>query len=154
MALRGPILLIEDDENDADVITTAIKELGIPNEVRLFPKAQAAHQYLLETTDKPLVLLCDVRMPGQDGLSLLRQIQANGYLRLKAVPFVFLSGVVMPDVIDEAFNIGVQGFYVKPSSYVALKDIIRTIVTYWMGSAHPSTRYSDLHEQKKQVVEK
>ena len=142
MAVRGPILLIEDDENDADAIKTAIKELGVPNELIIFSTAKQAHQYLADTADKPLLLLCDVRMPGLDGLSLLRQIQADERLRVKAIPFIFLTGIASQDVVDEAFNIGIQGFYKKPGSYTALKDVARTIITYWTSSLHPSARLS------------
>ena len=147
MALYGPIVLIEDDENDADVIITAIKDLGIPNQIDYFRSAQESYEYLKTTKLKPLVLFSDIRMPGLDGLTLLKRIHADEYLRLKAVPFIFLTGIVTQAVIDEAFNIGIQGIYSKPSDYVKLRDLVRIIVTYWIHSEHPSTAYSDRSTQ-------
>jgi DNA-binding NarL/FixJ family response regulator len=148
MALNGPIILIEDDESDADVIMSAIVELKAPNKIIHFLTAAEALDYLNVTADRPLMLLCDVRMPAIDGLSLLRQVQLSEHLRVKAIPFIFLSAVDSQNVIDEAYNIGVQGFYVKPATYIALKDVIQTIMVYWLTSRHPSKRFSDEHASR------
>lgn len=150
MALNGPIVLIEDDETDADVIMTAIRELKAPNPLMHFHTAAEALEYLRTTADCPMMLLCDVRMPGIDGLSMLRQIQISDFLRVKAIPFIFLSAIDAQEVIDEAYNLGLQGFYVKPTTYIALKDMIQTIIVYWLESRHPSKRYSDAYERRQQ----
>ncbi|MEO6914241.1 MAG: response regulator, partial [Chitinophagaceae bacterium] len=113
MALDGPILVIEDDPNDTDVISAALRELGVKNTVRPFNAASDALEYLLDTPDKPLIILCDVRMPGMDGLSFLKTIHQNEYLKKKTIPFIFFTVVATPDIINKAYDFGVQGFYKK-----------------------------------------
>ncbi len=138
MALNGPILLIEDDSNDADVIMTAIKELGVKNELKRFDKAQDAIDYLMVTTDKPLVILSDIRMPELDGLAMFKHIENTEYLRKKSIPFIFLTEIATREIINEVYDIGVQGFFKKQSSYTALKDQLLSILVYWEKCLHPN----------------
>lgn len=139
MPLKGPILLIEDDYNDAEVITAAIRELAFVNEIIHFDGAGRALTYLLETTQQPLIIISDIRMPRMDGMSLLRQIQSTEVLRIKAIPFVFMTGVVTRAIVNEAYNIGVQGFYEKPHIYEALKEQLYFILHYWARCIHPNS---------------
>jgi CheY-like chemotaxis protein len=143
MALTGPVLVIDDDTNDAEVIEAAIRDLGVKNEVKRFASALLAIDYLFMTTDQPLIILSDIRMPGMDGLSLLKKIAETPYLREKAIPFVFLTGFATRQIVDTAYKIGVQGFYRKASSYVELKDQIFSIMAYWTRCLHPNTENLD-----------
>lgn len=139
MALQGPVIVIEDDSNDADVIAAAIQDLKIPNALLHFGSGPEALEYLMTTNDKPLVILSDIRMPGMDGLSLLRRIQATEFLRRKAIPFVFFTGIANRRLIDEAYDIGVQGFFKKADNYIGLRDQIYAILAYWTRCLHPNT---------------
>lgn len=141
MSQRGPIIVIEDDTNDADVILAAIREIGVKNEVKRFADAQSGYDYLCTSAEQPLVILSDIRMPGMDGLSLLKKIQANDYLRKKAIPFVLFTGIATREIVNEAFANGVQGYYKKADSYVALKDQILVIISYWTRSLHPNVEW-------------
>src|SRR5215217_5268148 len=113
MALQGPIIIVEDDQNDVEVMTTAIKDIGIPNEVRVMNGAAEAYDYLMTTTEKPFVILCDIRMPAINGLAFRKSICAQERLRKKSIPFIFFTGLVSPDIINEAYDMQVQGFYQK-----------------------------------------
>lgn len=139
MALIGPILVIEDDPNDTDVIEAGLKELGVQNTVIPFNSALDALEYLKVTTDKPLIILCDVRMPGMDGLAFLRTIYNSEYLRKKSIPFVFFTMLATPEIINKAYDLGVQGFYKKATSFTALKDQLLAIVIYWKHCLHPNS---------------
>jgi CheY-like chemotaxis protein len=138
MALNGPILIIEDDSNDADVIMAAIKELGVKNELKNYIKAQDAIDYLMVTTDKPLVILCDIRMPELDGMAMLKHISNTEYLRRKSIPFIFLTEIASKEIINEAYNIGVQGFFKKQINYTSIKEQLLSILVYWEKCLHPN----------------
>lgn len=137
--LRAPILVIEDDQEDAQLITEAIKANGITNAVTHFSSAADAFKYLLSTTEQPLIIISDIRMPGLDGLSLLKNIVANDYLRDKAIPYVFLTALSDDKLIREAFRLSVQGYFRKASTFQGLKDQLLSILIYWRGSLHPNT---------------
>jgi len=138
MALSGPIILVEDDRNDIEIITQAIRELKIENEVKVFEQAQQAYDYLLVTTDRPFIILCDIRMPFLDGLSLRKNVCKNPALRKKCIPFIFLTGMVSVNIINEAYDLDVQGFYQKAGSYEGIKEQLLAICIYWKHCLHPN----------------
>ncbi|MEJ7770224.1 MAG: response regulator, partial [Chitinophagaceae bacterium] len=77
MRINEPIVLIEDDANDIEVIHAAILELKIPHPLHVVNSSQEALQYLAATTQKPFVILCDIRMPSINGLSLRKMIMED-----------------------------------------------------------------------------
>lgn len=138
MALKGPIILVEDDRNDAEAIIEAFKEIGLQNKVILFTRAEEAYTYLSTTTEQPFFILCDIRMPILDGLSFRDRIQKNPQLKRKSIPFIFLTGVVSEEIINSAYALDVQGFYQKEKSFEGLKEQLLTICMYWKKSLHPN----------------
>lgn len=138
MALTGPIILVEDDKNDIETITQAIRELKIENEVLVFEQANEAYDYLLVTSDRPFLILCDIRMPVLDGLSFRKNICKNPELRKKSIPFIFLTGIVSVNIVNEAYDLDVQGFYQKAGTYERLKEQLLTICIYWKHCLHPN----------------
>ncbi len=139
MALHGPILIIEDDADDTEVISAAIKELGAENALLKFTNAEEALEYLLRTTDRPLFILCDVMMPRLNGLDLLKQISLNEYLKKKAIPFIFFTNAAGQEIVDEAYLLGVQGFFKKAGSFNVMKEQLYAILMYWNRCLHPNS---------------
>ena len=138
MAVKGPILLIEDDSNDADVISTAIKEIGIPNEIKVMPSAKDAYDYLCTTAEQPFLIMCDIRMPNVDGITFRRNIIQSEYLRKKSIPFVFYTGLVSQEIVNEAYDLDVQGFFEKGAGYQKIKEQMLCIFMYWKQCLHPN----------------
>jgi len=139
MSKTGPIILVEDDPNDMDVIESAIKDNGVKNRIVCFDGAAKAMDYLLTTTDKPFIILCDIRMKGMNGLEFRDAINADDYLRKKAIPFVFLTAAVSQDIVDIAYDLTVQGFIPKPKVYGELKKQLGKIIDYWAMCLHPNS---------------
>jgi len=138
MALDGPIILIEDDEHDVDVISAAIKEDGFKAEIRSFTFAKDAMDYLMTTTEKPFVILCDIRLQGMNGLEFRRMLSENEFLRKKSIPFVFFTAAASDQIVNEAYNLDVQGFFKKPASFDELKAQLKSIIYYWKSCLHPN----------------
>ena len=139
MAINGPIIVVDDDRNDVDVISEAVKNIGIQNSVLPFYTALEAYDYLLHTEEKPFLILCDVRMPELDGLLFRKKICSNELLRKKSIPFIFFTGIVSHDIVNEAYNMNVQGFYRKEVGYEAIKEQLLTICIYWKNCLHPNS---------------
>ena len=139
MSKTGPIILVEDDVNDVDVVKAAITDNGITNPILCFYGAMQALDYLCTTTDKPFLILCDIRMQGMNGLEFRNAINDDDFLRKKAIPFVFLTAAVSQDIIDEAYDLTVQGFVEKPRDYGQLKKMLHNIFVYWSTCLHPNS---------------
>lgn len=138
MSLQGPIILIDDDEDDQFLVRSVLEELGILNRLIIFGNGLDALNYLKETTDRPFLIFCDVNMPVMNGLELRKNIDENEYLKKKSIPFVFLSTSGSSEIVRLAYSATIQGFFKKESSFKKYKDQIKLILDYWAYCLHPN----------------
>lgn len=137
MSKNGPIILIEDDPDDQELITRVLSRLKLPNDIKKFRDGEEAFEYLQHTNDKPLLILCDINMPKMNGIELKHNIEADESIRKKTIPFIYLTTTASPDQIMKAHNCSLQGFFVKGQTYDELRNTLTQIVEYWTRSEHP-----------------
>jgi DNA-binding NarL/FixJ family response regulator len=89
--------------------------------------------------EKPFLIISDINLPAMSGLEFCKKISESDSLKMKSIPFVFLSTTSDQSVIKQAYQMFVQGFFVKPSSIQELKETIRMILDYWNLCRHPSS---------------
>lgn len=136
----GPIILIDDDTDDKDVLQDILRDLNIPNPVIWFNNCEEGFFYLTATTEQPYVIFCDVNIPGLTGIEFKRKIDEDKALRKKSIPFVFISTAVSQKVVNDAYtHMTVQGFFQKKNSYEEQKRMIKLILDYWEHCRHPNT---------------
>lgn len=136
MNLANPLVVVEDDFDDLEMIQLAFKDLGFVNEIKIFTNAEAALTFLYESGIKPFLIISDINMPKMDGLTFKGAIEACGILKRKCIPFVFLSTASTHTYINQAFELKAQGFFEKGSTYGQLKESINAILNYWQKSRH------------------
>jgi CheY-like chemotaxis protein len=140
MPKSGPIVVIEDDLDDQEIVTMIVTEIGIKNEMVFFSNAQGAFQFLKSTLEQPFIILCAINLPGMDGLELKRQVDEDHELRQKCVPFIFFSTAATKDVVTEAFTeMNIQGFFEKSNKLEELRSSLKTILDYWKLCRHPNS---------------
>ena len=140
--VAGPIVIVDDDEDDKDMINAVLKELSIPNKTVWFQRCMDAFEYLTSTDEQPFLIISDVNLPGQSGIEFKKQIDSNKELRKKSIPFVFFSTSADKKYVNEAYlTLTVQGFFKKADSYEATKDIVRSMLEYWKVCKHPNSEY-------------
>ena len=137
MPKSGPIIIIEDDVDDQELLKDIFRELQISNILRFFDSCAHALNYLGTTIERPFLIISDINLPAMTGLELCKRIFENESLKMKSIPFVFLTTSSDQNVIVQAYQMFVQGFFVKPTSLQELKDTIRMIVDYWKVCCHP-----------------
>lgn len=133
---KGPILIVDDDNDDQEIYADAIKEIGIPNEIRFFASGQKALDYLLLTGEQPFIILSDVNMPLMNGIQFKEKIQQDNYLREKSIPFVFISTNASALIVRQAHNLSVQGYFEKPDRMENVKNMLRKLFDYWELCKH------------------
>ena len=137
----GPIILVDDDTDDKEMLLEILKELQVPNPVIWFPNCDDALGYLRETTEQPFVIFCDLNLPGLSGIEFKREIDEDKALRKKSIPFVFSSTTVDQKTVNEAYTqMTVQGFFQKPNSFIELKEQTKLIIDYWEHCRHPNSQ--------------
>ena len=139
MSKYGPIVIIEDDEDDKELFEIVVRELGIKNEIRWFTETRSASTFLSETTDVVYLIFCDINLPGKNGIEFKKDVDANPELRRKSIPFLFYSTIANQESVNKAYiEMTVQGFFKKQSSYSEMKGMLRRIFEYWEICRHPN----------------
>ena len=82
MNKSGPIVVIEDDQDDQDMMNEILKELGFRNSVIYFLDSEKALEFLLATDTEPFLILSDINMPRLTGMQLREKINTNEELRI------------------------------------------------------------------------
>ena len=131
MNKNGPIIIIEDDLDDQEILGNVFIELNYDNEIVFFADATKALDYLTNTEVEPFIIFSDINMPKLSGLELRAKVHENEDLRLKSIPYLFFSTSAEQQHVVDAYSKSVQGFFIKPTEYNEIKDVIHTIVTYW-----------------------
>ena len=138
--VAGPIILVEDDKDDKDIIEEVLRELNIPNKTIWFTRCKDAFEYLKNSNEQPFVIFSDINLPGVSGMEFKKQVDEHKELRKKSIPFVFFSTAADKNTIDEAYTkMTMQGFFQKGESYDETKNIVRTILEYWKICKHPNS---------------
>ncbi len=135
---KKPIIVIDDDEDDLELILQAFSELNIENEIIVFNDGLKFLEYMKATENKTFFILCDINMAKLSGIELKKIIYDDEKLRMKCVPFIFLSTSSASGSIMKAYSYGVQGYFIKPNKLIEIKNILQAMVTYWSQSHHPN----------------
>jgi DNA-binding NtrC family response regulator len=138
MNKSGPIIIIEDDIDDEDILAGIFKELNYDNKLIFFGDSVQALEYLTNTDIEPFLVLSDINMPKLNGMELREKIHNNEDLRLKSIPYLFFSTSAEQKHVIDAYSRSIQGFFVKPSNYDKLKSILVKIVEYWQECESPN----------------
>lgn len=138
MNKAGPIIVIEDDADDQQLIDEIFKRLAYINEIVYFSDGYEALEYLTKTDVKPFLILSDINMPKINGFELRSKVFNNEQLQTKCIPYLFFTTGVNKQSVVDAYAMSVQGFFIKPNSAQAFENTIRKIIEYWQECIAPS----------------
>ena len=100
------ILIVDDEPSVLDMCARTLRNDGF--EVIAASDAQTAR--VLLQADVVDLLITDIRMPGESGLSLLDAVRQTN----PTLPLMIITGYPEPTSIDAALNLNVKSFIVKP----------------------------------------
>jgi CheY-like chemotaxis protein len=132
------ILLVEDDKNDAFFLQYAFEAAGVPNPLVFIDDGQKAIDYLSGVApynDRakfpfPCLVLLDLKLPGKEGLEVLRWLQSQPALRNLLV-IVLTSSSDVSDV-DKAYRLGARSYLVKPLTVEKRLAMAQALKSYWL----------------------
>jgi FixJ family two-component response regulator len=118
MAKATLVAIVDDDESLRKSLPSLVETFGF--EVRTFPSAQ---QFLAsDCVGQTKCLILDVAMPGMSGPDLRRELSRRG----QAIPIVFITGQVDPDLRGQLLAEGAVECLFKPFSAAALRKALNT----------------------------
>jgi CheY-like chemotaxis protein len=137
---KGPVILIDDDKDDCEIVREALQETGCGNEVIAFADPQEAFDalHIIIKKQTPFLIFCDINLPSMNGIELKQKIDNDKELRSKSIPFIFLSTAGEQKLVKKAYECcTVQGFFMKETKMSTLIRNLRTILDYWSIAQTP-----------------
>ena len=134
---QSPILIIDDDQDDLDLIKDVVKHLKIERPIYFFKSGDELVNFLKTENSAPFLIVSDVNLPMQNGFEIKKRITESSDLKYYSVPFIYWSTSASEKQIQHAYDLPAQGFFFKPSNFDELCDTFQTIINYWQKSQHP-----------------
>ena len=141
---ESEILLVEDNESDAEMTIRALKKSGLANTVSHLTDGAEALDFIFskgEYSGRPLgklpkLILLDLKMPKVNGIEVLLKIKADE--RTKKIPIVMLTSSQEDPDIQRCYNLGVNSYVVKPVDFEEFHKAIHSLGLYWMLVNQPA----------------
>lgn len=132
------ILLVEDEEAHAELTKRAIRKAGNANRVDIVYDGEQALDYLFNSkkfTDKdkypvPGLILLDIKLPGIDGIDVLKSIKEDP--DLKRIPVIMLTTSEREEDVARSYEHYANSYLTKPVGFNEFEEKIRQIDFYWM----------------------
>ena len=137
MNRNGPVIVIEDDIDDREVLKEVFDILKYPNEILFFHDGQEALDHLNMSDDIPFLILSDINMPKLTGFELRDKIRMDAKLQVKCIPYLFFSTASNQQAVVDAYSVSAQGFFKKDHSISEIQKTISIIMEYWMRCLAP-----------------
>ncbi|MCH7471817.1 response regulator, partial [bacterium] len=134
------ILMVDDDPDDCQLVTEALQEAGLANELRFAEDGEELMDYLHHrgkfadpaSSPTPDLILLDLNMPKMDGREALKEIKSNR--KLKLIPIVVFTTSQSEQDILRSYDLGVNSYIVKPSAFSELVDVVKILESYWFNT--------------------
>jgi CheY-like chemotaxis protein len=129
------ILLVEDDINDVELVTAALRAGNLANPLVVARDGVEALEILTKSTyegfdaDGPVVVLLDNKMPRMSGLELLRKMKSDA--RLKYIPVVMMTSSRAEPDLEQAYALGVNAYVVKPVDFKDFAEAVKVVGRFW-----------------------
>ncbi|MBI3332818.1 MAG: response regulator [Candidatus Omnitrophica bacterium] len=138
------ILLVEDNQNDAELTLRALKKVNLGERVFVARDGAEALEFLFASgaySDRgavagPRLVLLDLKLPKVDGLEVLRRIKGNEATRI--IPVVILTSSKEQRDISEAYRLGANSYIAKEVDFNKFSRAIAELGLYWLFLNQPA----------------
>lgn len=132
------ILLIEDNESDAEMTVRVLAKNNIANRILHVKDGAAAIDYLFAEAEYserkleylPKLILLDLKMPKVNGIEVLEKIKTDSIT--KKIPVVVLTSSKEDPDIKKCYELGVNSYVVKPVDFLQFQQAITSLGFYWL----------------------
>ena len=130
------ICVVDDSDDDLLVLKRALNRLAVVNPLQHFKRAEQAlvhfEAHHLRVSNVGLVLL-DINLPGNDGISFLKALRAQPLGVY--VPVVMFTTSDAPNDIVRSYQAGANAFVTKPVATAGFTEAVQHILAFWLRTA-------------------
>jgi two-component system, chemotaxis family, response regulator Rcp1 len=128
------ILLVEDNQADADLVEEALNEYRVPVTIVVLRDGEEAVRFVEESDLKmgpcPRLVILDLNLPKRSGKEVLRCIRERN--QWKNIPVVIFSSSDSPSDREQTARLGASQYIRKPSQleeFLAIGGVIKDLLT-------------------------
>lgn len=140
------ILIIEDDPNDAELISRVLKKHNLFNRLVHLRDGAEAVDYLLDGPaparqpegGDPKVILLDLKLPKLNGIEVLKRIKTDE--RTRRIPVVILTSSKEGRDLKDAYDLGVNSYVTKPINFDEFAKAVSELGMYWLLLNKPPSK--------------
>ncbi len=118
---REKILIIDDERDFLDLLESALKRQGYD----VVKAADGVEGMEMARSQKPDLVICDIRMPNKDGYAVLKEIRHNIDRNL---PVIILSAIEDFKNVQEAYDYEADFYVSKPVEFITFLKNIRALL--------------------------
>ncbi len=131
------ILIVEDYEPDVQFALRLFRKNRIANKLHVVRDGAEALDFLFSrgiwrhrtASQRPLVVLMDIRLPKLDGWEVLRLLRQD--LSTRAIPVIMISGSLFKAETEQCRELGANGSLSKPLQMEELKAVLAQFEAVW-----------------------
>jgi CheY-like chemotaxis protein len=132
------ILLVEDNPDDEELTTRALRQAKIANQIVVAHDGREAVEFLFgegkyagrDLARMPAVILLDLKLPKLSGLEVLQRVRADP--RTKLIPTVILTSSSEDEDMLASYASGANSYVRKPVEFSAFAGAVSQLGVYWL----------------------
>lgn len=137
--MSGPILLVEDNDQDEKLMLRALARANLVNRVDIARDGQQALDYLFRNGDyvslrgapMPEVILLDLNLPRVHGIDVLDKIRESPTTQF--IPTVILTTSDDEKDLLRSYEHGANSFVQKPLDFGEFATTVARLGVYWIA---------------------
>lgn len=138
MHTKAPILVVEDDPDQLELIRQILATNRVVNRVVALSSGEEAIAYFSGAhpyEDRgahplPSLVLLDLKLGGMSGFEVLNWIRNNP--TVQRLPVVVLTASNSESDLSRAYALGANSYLVKPFAIEELRALVKSIDAYWV----------------------
>ncbi|TMH28194.1 MAG: response regulator [Betaproteobacteria bacterium] len=141
------ILLVEDNPDDEELTTRALRQAKIANEIVVARDGAEALEFLFGegvhagrgVSRMPAVILLDLKLPKLSGLDVLNRLRADPRTRL--IPTVILTSSSEDEDMLKSYQLGANSYVRKPVDFSQFATAVSQLGMYWLLLNQPVPKH-------------
>ena len=132
------ILLVEDNPRDTELTIRALNKHNYTSKFVALEDGEEALDFIFcrgkysyrVITNRPKVILLDLKLPKVSGLEVLKTIKSDE--RTKMIPIIIITSSAQDSDMKAAYEFGTNGYVVKPVDLNTFIEAMSHLVLYWL----------------------